>query len=232
MVCECTPTKAHNEIVMELKGREYNLYYHEMKSKNNIEIRTSTKTLINENDFKLICSLDKNIDLYFSSSDPPKNYSEDFSFCANKLKKLSIFSINLVNDFYCNLWKIANLEKLDLDQVNLSDSALTCLGKIKELKSLYITGSSVEERFPSNQFTDEGFCSFARSGIKIKHLEVHVTDMTQKGLDCITEIKDLDRFSFNMWRNFDEAEIMKIEEKFLKRNGRPLRAGTFQYERY
>lgn len=230
--CSNFTTPSNSELLENLKNDGFSITYKEFKSGNQIVIETNEKTKISNDDLNKICQLRGKITFFLRNvrvEDLNLKYLEN---CENKIERFDLSSLTLPENFLCNLESSLVVKNFYLGSLDLSDSDLRCLSNLKKIENLIIDGTGNGVRFSPRQFTDEGFCSFARSGIHITHIEISFTDMSEKGLDCVTEINGLESFGFYAWRNFDEADLMKIEDKFLKRNGRPLRAGTFQYERY
>ncbi|TGN09084.1 hypothetical protein [Leptospira ilyithenensis] len=215
-----------NSDVEDLRQRGYTIdLIGDKGSKTSSHMSSSKDTKILSGDLTKICKIEKLYSMRFEDSQIPNSFDNEINNCdLSGLTLFRFFKSSVTPSLLCSFAKIKNFPHLSLMAAGVNDLGLDCLTEMQSIGVFDLTGAN-------NTYTDEGFCKFAQSGIKIKTLYMYDANLTQKGYECLAEIQGIETMSFKRWKNFSKQEMSAVKDFYFKKHGKKIVINVFEYDK-
>lgn len=208
----------------ELISRGYHVKIRTDKSPYSV-VTAYPKTNVLDGDFQKICSIP---DLTFFTMDKenlPTSFFGNLNGCElESIDYLNLRNLSFQEGVLCKLIVKKTFQKsLFLTNTNVSDADLACIRNVEKIDNLSLKG-------PAQKFTDEAFCNLMHSGIKLKSVDLRILTVSEKVVNCLLDLKDIEYFSFRKIKGRTADDMKKFEDLYFKRNGRKVIVDVFEYD--
>jgi len=215
------PLKNINE---DLISRGYKISF-DRKSNEPYYLKVMANTKVIEGDLRKLCSIETLTTIEFISNNFPVAFANELNYCPDtKINFIKFQKMKIQPPFFCHLNKLKLLKELSLSEIDQMDNVLSCLENFNYLQRLELYGTS-------SDYSDEGFCKFSKSGVKIKNLYIGESSLSIKGYDCLLDFQGVETMSFKRWKNFSQAQMDAVADLYFKKNGKKIVVNTFEYNK-
>ncbi|MDF3820379.1 hypothetical protein P3G55_10735 [Leptospira sp. 96542] len=229
--CTSSPKVEVNEkidyltIVTDLQSRGYYVKVSNYKGIDSY-VTAYPNTKMIDGDLQRICTLPNLRNLMIDNSKIPETFFDQLDQCnLSQMKLLSLKDVTLKNGVFCLLSEKNQFhDNLGFVNTNINDEGLNCLKRFEFLEELSFQG-------PVKKFSDESFCQFVQSNIRIKDLRLKNLDLSPKAYNCLLYLKGVEHFGFKKIEGRSANDMKKLEDLYFKKNGRKVIVDVFEYDR-
>lgn len=201
----------YTPIVGDLQVRGYDVEINSHKGIHSY-VTAYPNTKIIDGDLQKICTLPNLRNLMIENNKISESFFNQLDQCnLSQMKLLSLKDVTLKNGVFCHLSEKNQFHNnLGFANTNINDEDLNCLKRFAYIEELSFQG-------PQKKFSDESFCEFFQSNIRIKDLHLKYLELSPKAYNCLLDLKGVEHFGFKKIKGRTANDMKKLEDLYFKK---------------